>query len=1402
MTLGARGRPLGTRGVLLIGSLLLSGCGRTDGTPSDAFGTTNKGATTAGGERISERAQAQMAALLSEKATRPPALHKVDSQLVYALKAKRGEAIAPGITELETNVTIDADGRVVVEIDVREVSPVLTLVPTLGGEVLGSYPKFGGVTARVPLSAIERLGAEPAVKFVREFKEPLLNRETVRGAVPLGKPSEVEGTPAEQKPGGAEARGEIPGSVDGQRGPMANASGVGTDLVNTSPGVTVHRADVAQRAFGANGQGIQVGVLSDSARYLASVQALGDLPSVTVLPGQEGPLGTGEGTAMLELVHDMAPSSELYFATAFTGVAAFATNILSLRSAGCDVIVDDVFYLSESPFQDGPIAQAVNTVVGDGAVYLSSAGNAGSLLKSTAGVFEGDFVDSGASIALLSGLGVINLFAGSLPYDEVIATNGASAYTLFWSDPLGTSANDYDLFVLDSTLSTVVASSTNVQAGAQDPFEQATPTPAVGQRLVVVKKVGAQDRFLHLNGNRHRLALSTTGQTKGHSAAAGAFSVAATPAGTAIGTGSPSGPFPGVFTASNVLENYSSDGSRRIYYDADGSLANTSNSSLLADGGVVRQKPDVAAADGVATATPGFSLFYGTSASAPHAAGIVAQMLSVAPAATGAQIRAALTATTIDIEGAGTDINAGAGIVMADSAVSALLSAPALSLGTVTPTPANGADAVLDPGESATLAIQLRNTSSVAATAIVSTLSSTSPEVTITQASSPYPDIAVNGSGLNGTAFGIRVASTALCGAALDFTLTVTTSGVEQAFDFELLTGSTGGAPLTFAYSGAVTAIPDGTGAEAPGMPATATISVPAQTAAIGSLVFRLDGTASSTVPGATTVGLDHTFVGDLSLSLTSPSGTTVPLVARMNDYAGNQTGNNFYDTVFDDAGMTSINVAATAPFTGTFRPVGTLASFAGEDPEGVWTLTARDFFDVDTGSIRAFSIVVAPRQCTVLDNQGAACTLDSECSTGQCVDGVCCDLPCGGNNPTDCQACDSTGTCGAAPASTVCRAAANECDQEETCDGTSACPSDGARVAGTTCGAAPSGLCDVPDTCSGGTGATATCLSNVAMAGTSCRASAGACDIAEACTGLSAECPVDTFVQAGTQCRASAGVCDVAEACAGNAAACPPNAFVASGTVCRLPAGECDVAEACTGNTAPCPVDGFAPEGSVCTDANACTSGDLCSSSGSCTPGAGVTCDDDNECTHDSCFPATGCSYRTRSGELCADGSGICDGRTCQLEPGGEGGAGVTPGGGSGGMSGGSNAGSTATGGSAPNGGTSSTTGGSAPNGGTSSATGGSAPNGGTSSTTGGTSSQVGGDAGDAGAAGAAGEAGEGGEGAVIKPPKPPVSTRTGCKCEVGTEGDATHQACLALLAVAAVALRRRGRRAEDAAH
>jgi hypothetical protein len=106
---------------------------------------------------------------------------------------------------------------------------------------------------------------------------------------------------------------------------------------------------------------------------------------------------------MLEIIHDLAPGAQLFYATGFNGVASFAQNILDLRAAGCDIIVDDVGYFNESPFQDGPIARAVNTVTAGGALYFSAAANSGNKNDNTSGTWEGDFPGVGLAPALSKG---------------------------------------------------------------------------------------------------------------------------------------------------------------------------------------------------------------------------------------------------------------------------------------------------------------------------------------------------------------------------------------------------------------------------------------------------------------------------------------------------------------------------------------------------------------------------------------------------------------------------------------------------------------------------------------------------------------------------------------------------------------------------------------------------------------------------------------------------------------------------------------------------------------------------------------------------------------------------------------------------------------------------------------
>jgi len=544
-----------------------------------------------------------IAALLEEKAARTPSQRKLGSQLLYAARMQRGAPVARGIARLHTPVEIDAEGRVLVDVRGRVGEPLLREIRELGGSVVASVPRFGAVRARMPLAAVEALAAHSAVHAIR------------------------------------------------------HADRAYTRKLDTSEGDGAHFADDARATHGLDGSGVSVGVLSDGVDALASLVSSGDLPAgVTVLPGQAG--SGNEGAAMLEIVHDLAPGAALLFATAFTSQASFASNILALRAAGADVIVDDVGYFAEAVFQDDDVAAAVDQVVADGALYFSAAGNGGNLNDGTAGVWEGDF-NPGQSV---NGKPAHDYGGGDITNE--VTQDSPFAFSLHWADPLGGSSNDYDLFLTNKPGTVIFAASTDVQSGSGDPFEIiGSGLNDKGRMLIVVRDAGSANRYLHLNANRGELEHATAGQTGGHPGARGAFAVAAVDA-----RGHTSG-----FAGTEPVESYSSDGPRRVFFEADGSPITPGDFS--SSGGELRQKPDLTGADCVSTASPGFSTFCGTSAAAPHAAAIAALLLERGggPAlADPADVAAALAATALDIEASGNDRDSGAGIAQALAATGAM----------------------------------------------------------------------------------------------------------------------------------------------------------------------------------------------------------------------------------------------------------------------------------------------------------------------------------------------------------------------------------------------------------------------------------------------------------------------------------------------------------------------------------------------------------------------------------------------------------------------------------------------------------------------------------------------------------------------------------------------------------
>jgi hypothetical protein len=110
----------------------------------------------------------------SDKEQRSVAAQKIDSQLLHALYARRGESAARG-TPTETTVEVDAHGRTL--IDVRaEVTPQLEQrVRALGGTIVSTSETHRTILARFPLTKLEELASLQDVRFVQPAARAVTN---------------------------------------------------------------------------------------------------------------------------------------------------------------------------------------------------------------------------------------------------------------------------------------------------------------------------------------------------------------------------------------------------------------------------------------------------------------------------------------------------------------------------------------------------------------------------------------------------------------------------------------------------------------------------------------------------------------------------------------------------------------------------------------------------------------------------------------------------------------------------------------------------------------------------------------------------------------------------------------------------------------------------------------------------------------------------------------------------------------------------------------------------------------------------------------------------------------------------------------------------------------------------
>ena len=111
----------------------------------------------------------------SEKDARTPAQQKINSQLLYEIYRRRGEAVKKGVPPGETGVKIDKKGRALVDVRVEVTPAIERAVREAGGTIVSTSPPYHSVIAWIPLLKLETLAENPAVRAIEPTAEAMTN---------------------------------------------------------------------------------------------------------------------------------------------------------------------------------------------------------------------------------------------------------------------------------------------------------------------------------------------------------------------------------------------------------------------------------------------------------------------------------------------------------------------------------------------------------------------------------------------------------------------------------------------------------------------------------------------------------------------------------------------------------------------------------------------------------------------------------------------------------------------------------------------------------------------------------------------------------------------------------------------------------------------------------------------------------------------------------------------------------------------------------------------------------------------------------------------------------------------------------------------------------------------------
>lgn len=445
----------------------------------------------------------------------------------------------------------------------------------------------------------------------------------------------------------------------------------------TSQGDSTTGAEAARQKFNVDGSGIKIGIISTSFDALGGASsdvASMDLPSVQVLKDlpSDSVLADDEGRALAQIVHDVAPGSDLLFHTVFEqngetfsdASTGFINAVNSLAQAGADIIFDDTSFPT-SIFQDGKAAQAVTDITKQGIVYLSAAGNNGSIS------YESPYKTDGTTFSIAgTTFEAFNFGTQESPdlFDDIKPTREQTRINplLTWDEPNEQAQANLELFLLSSP-ELPIDGSNILNVGLPPSLDTADSS----LRTLAYELENSQPVYFLIG--REVDGSAPPHEVKWSSLANGADRTTQYEYTNNAETifGHPNAPDVITVGAADFnlglpeARTYSSASSSPILFSPDGDRLTSPE---------IRQKPDVFGPDGVNTAfeaPSAFNLFNGTSAAVPHVAGIVSLMKQASSNSkdlTPEQIKNILEETSLGLTSE-SETTSVAGFVQADDAI-------------------------------------------------------------------------------------------------------------------------------------------------------------------------------------------------------------------------------------------------------------------------------------------------------------------------------------------------------------------------------------------------------------------------------------------------------------------------------------------------------------------------------------------------------------------------------------------------------------------------------------------------------------------------------------------------------------------------------------------------------------